>query len=225
MSRESLTESERLEGLFTEARRGLGEVESVRADVERRVEETSVRRASRSWSVATVVLLAVAVGGGFWVWRGTGVVVPAEAEAEPAFSVRVGEEELRTHVAAMLDRRTVLMVWSGGGEVAVNAGEGRDGVRVGKYVCHALPDGRSRAGRRVCYRMYVADEGVRPALEPPTVTVDAGAGGGVVSFAVSPRAVSTADQLAAVMAGQGLTLADGATAARIFERAREYVQD
>jgi len=42
---------------------------------------------------------------------------------------------------------------------------------------------------------------------------------------VSPRAVPTADQLAAVMAGQGLTLADGATAARIFERAREYVQD
>lgn len=232
--REPDAELKSLERLFAQARHDLAGVESVRAGVDERVAKTSVRarQPMLPWCLVGVALLAGLGsilwlrrgGGGAPVGSGTGVVLRDGLHAEPVLTLRVDDLELVAHVAAMLDGRTVLIVWSGTGGVRAGGAKGNQaGGRVGRYTRYPLPPGKLSNGRLANYCMYFADEGIRPAVEPPTVVADTGAGR-AVAFSVSPR-VTAADELPAALSAAGLILGDGVSIADVYRELHKHAND
>ncbi|MDB5299709.1 MAG: hypothetical protein JWO87_1372 [Phycisphaerales bacterium] len=227
--RKLIPDAKGLENALREARHNLAAMESVRSRVDERVARTSMRPPRRilPWSLAMVMLL-IGVGVGLWFQRGRGRTVGpgngvarTESHSDAVFSLQLDDVEVIMHIAAVLDERVVLVVWSGqGGNFNTNATNEPAAARIGKYRRHLLPPGKLSNGRPATYCLYVADDGVRPVLEPPTVVANAG-GGHLVGISVSPS-MTSAGELSESLRAAGLDTRTGASVADIYREIQKY---
>jgi hypothetical protein len=214
-----------LEAALRTARQELDGIGSLRARIDDRIASRAIRPAKPvlAWlamGAAALIGLAVFVSSRRAGIRPVGPVAhpaPIGLAPDPIFSLRVGDVDLCAHLAAVVDRRAVLVVWSSRGRNAsVSAARGTPGTREGRYRRYPLPPGKTPDGHDAICCVYVADEGVRPALEPPMIV--AGAGTAAVAFSVSPERASAAE-LSARLRAAGLEPTLGDSAAEICRRA------
>jgi hypothetical protein len=186
-----------LEKMFAAARRELAGVNSVRAGVEGRIASASMKRARGAMvcGLAAALIVGVFIG---WRFFGSGRPAPAPPLAED-FRMDVGGVELVEHIAALVDNRAVVVVWSYRGDGLKSDGEGAI-RRVGNYRVIPIRQDKLADGRTLVCSIFIPDEGVQPIFEPPTV--GAVAGGGMVQFNVMPRTASAHD-VASAFRGAG----------------------
>jgi hypothetical protein len=186
-----------LEKMFEVARQELAGVDSVRAGVQGRIASASMRRGPGAMvcGLAAALLVGVFIG---WRFLGTGRPAPAPQLAED-FRMEVGGVELVEHIAALVDNRAVVVVWSYRGQGLKSDG---DGVarRIGNYRLIPVREDKLADGRTLVCSIFIPDAGVQPVFEPPSV--GAVAGGGVVQFNVVPRTAS-ANDVASAFRGAG----------------------
>ena len=94
------------------------------------------------------------------------------------------------HLSLVVDQRGVLVVWSSGGnprETVAPAPPGANGES--KYRHRVLRQTQTPDGRTVTWSLFVADPGIRPVLDPPSVRVSL-AGDSMIRFSTSPKTAS-----------------------------------
>lgn len=187
----------RLSEIFQQARTQLGQVDSVRPEVERRI--AALSPGPSPWSPSRLVIPSVAflaLFAFFW-WRLAPSPSPAPHRAPSLAEISTlmsGDVELVEHVAAALDHRAVLVIWSYRGPgVSTDPTEHRSGkYRLRTLHHHTTPDGRT-----LVWSLFIPDPGVLPTFEPPSVSATL-ADDTRLAFSASCQRTSAADFAAAL---------------------------
>jgi len=203
MNRQSARcDGESLEQLLRRARREAAEIGSVREGVVARLETVGVPPRRSGARLVIVAMAAILLAAGVWVGLSIGrrdtphePTDMAGAEREPPVArIEVGDIAVTVSVAAMVDPRTVLVVWSAG-RTGLSGCSGdpqpaaEEDPGPGRYTCAASGTARDRRGDRVFYSVLVATGDTAPILEPPTLVVRTGANQ-TMAFRVQPSGLA-----------------------------------
>ena len=188
------TDLQRIDESFQRMRKELEGINSVRAQVEQRIATIQIK----TGRVIPAKLLAICLGLaalGILFWRsrgGTPAPLPHEMTAlspPQDLAIKVGDVEMVEHIAAIMDHGAVAVIWSYRGRGVMPRRADSTEHRAGKYRGYTLREDTLADGRTVVCSLFIADEGVRPVLEPPTLCTWWG-DDGVIALSASPRSAS-----------------------------------
>ncbi|HEY2587676.1 MAG TPA: hypothetical protein VGI81_18160 [Tepidisphaeraceae bacterium] len=207
---ENASEDEsQIEAALRQARMELRGIDSIRRNVQRRVERVRMRPGvPRSLlSVAGMVLVGVAV-----VWVGRQRARPAAraeppklvAGSEPCVVLDLGDVRLTEHLAAFVDDRAVVVIWTSKGTSQVPAAAGNDG----NYQEIPLARAPTRDGQTLRCALFVPQPGTRPGLDPPEIAARL-PGNQVVRLSALPAVMTRRDLGGAIRAAARSAHAEG----------------
>ncbi|MDB5354233.1 MAG: hypothetical protein JWN24_686 [Phycisphaerales bacterium] len=188
------TNLQRIDESFQRMRQELEGISSVRPQVEQRIAAMPIKSGRRMPARLLAICLALAaLGILFWRSRG-GMPAPLPHEmtalAPPQdLTLKVGDVEVVEHIAAIMDHGAVAVIWSYRGRGVMPGRADTTEHRAGKYRGYTLREDALADGRTVVCSLFIADEGVRPALEPPALCTRS-ADDGVIALSASPRPAS-----------------------------------
>lgn len=178
-------------------------VESVLPAVQERLARATVlpRPSRLPWALAAAAAAAVLVFavGAAWLWLTkpdsgqppTARIDPPVQPHLPAVTrIRLGDVKFVEHLSLAVDQRAVLVVWSSRGnsrQGVTPAPPGANGQS--KYRQRVLRQTRTADGQTVTWSLFLAEPGVLPVLDPPSVRVSL-ANDSTIRFSTSPRAAS-----------------------------------
>ena len=201
-----------------QARNTLAGIEPILPRVNQRIAQTTMKppHMIRLASIALAVLLlgSAAIFFSHHRARSAVEVVQSNSNSNAAFSFGIDDVQITAHVAAVMDRRAVLVVWSSPDSTKNDAADASAPLRIGKYRRYFLRSATLSDGQRATFCLFIADEGVSPVLEPPMVISDLGRGR-AIQFSVSPQSI-TDRELPQTLCSAGL--ADGAAIATDVDR-------
>jgi hypothetical protein len=225
MNDENQTLSRPLANALRAARLDLDAAGSVRDRVAARVAHASMRPPSHplraGLAIAASIALLAAAGASFWPRPKPATAPPHLSFAAPtpspdfaqASRLDVGGAELIEHLAATVDHRAVVVLWSCRGVgVTVDPDDDNGAERPhrtadGKYRRQFLRQDHLPDGRTLVLALFIPDPGVRPTLEPPLLRARL-PDGTAVAFAPAPRPAS-AREIAHAMTSAGLSATAG----------------
>ena len=191
-------DSERFEEIFRQVRSELGGVRfGAAASQADRIDAVSPKPASRwvAWSLAaSLVILVVCVSLGWRFFRASSRSLReiAASYIEQDLTLKVGNAELIEHIAAIVDHRFVVVIWSYRGQGLTAAPANMSQIQAGRYRLQTLHEGKLSDGRTFVCSLFVPDEGAKLILEPPCIYARS-ADNNIIACSVSPKVVSTED--------------------------------
>lgn len=210
-----------IDAVLRQARTEMQGIDSIRPDVRRRLEGVRMRPAvPRSLLAVAGIVLAGAVA--LWVGRQPARPEPrtesmkVSAEDRPCVVLELGNVRLTEHLAAFVDDRAVVVIWTSKGTSQVPA------VRVNNGLYEEIPlaQAPTRDGQTLRCALFVPEAGTRPAFDPPQIAARLPGnqvirlsavpatmtrqdlGGAIHAAARSADAEGRADELAAAVARQ-----------------------
>ena len=192
--RDPLSETAELDDLFRAVKTQLADTQSVAPQVRQRIAMLPMRPARGwrhgVWMVAAVVLVGLSL------WRysrpGPGPTAGGNQTWQSTAELQVDGADVTIHLAALVARRAVLVVWSCPDDTRflLHADQADR-----KYHCYTLPLTQQPRGRRATAQLFVAAEGIHPVLEAPMIALTTPRHASLM-FSVSPQLASatTLDQ-------------------------------
>ncbi|HZZ42235.1 MAG TPA: hypothetical protein VFE58_04815 [Tepidisphaeraceae bacterium] len=189
-----------LENLFQQTRQELQSLGSVLPEVQQRIQTLPIKPRSQLLprSIAAVLVLAT-----FLALLITRIHTLAPTIIpNPDLHLEVNGTELTEHIAAILDHRVVVVIWTYRGHGISAVPDTSAECRAGKYQLrtlhqHKLPDGRTF----VC-SLFLPDPAVSPALEPPSLYTTS-TNNTLIACTTSPRLATPAQLTAAIQSASG----------------------
>ena len=198
-----------VDAALRQARTELRAIDSIRRKVPRRLERVRMRPAvPRSLlPVAGMVLVGAAC---VWVARerprpATRAEPPTlVADVQPCVVLDLGDVRLTEHLAAFVDDRAVVVIWTSKGTSQVPAGAVNDGV----YQEISLAQAPTRDGQTLRCALFVPRPGTRPGLNPPEIAARL-PGNQVVRLSALPAVMTRRDLGGAIRAAVRAANAEG----------------
>lgn len=164
------------------------------ARIERRIAGITIQPPSRAfhWSALTC-LITFALGLTLWCTLGPNPSLPQNNEhasqSTDNIGLEIGDARLVEHLAAMMNDRSVLVIWSCQGN-GISA-ESPDFVehRAGKYRFRRLSQTQLANGRTLICSLFTPDPDVHPTFDPPAISVSS-SDGSTIRFSASPTLAS-----------------------------------
>jgi hypothetical protein len=226
MMREPHEDADRFDEAFRHVRNELKSVKSVLPQVTERIDSAAQKPAPRfvAWSLAASLLIlvpCVLLGWRFFHASPGPSQEIATSNMEQVLTLRVDDAELIEHIAAIMDHRFVVVIWTYRGQGVTTTPVNTDTIRTGKYQLRTLYEGKLADGRTFVCSLCRADEGVKLILEPPSIYAQSG-DNSIISCSVSPRLAST-DELARAIRSAGMDGKSEISVEEILRKIREQI--